>query len=179
MNRFGTLTTQRLVLRDIVLGDAEAFFAYKFLPESTKYQFWRPKSLEEIKEFIRGMQTVQVNAPGAWLQLAVCLKDAGAMIGDIGLHFPAEDKDEAEIGYTIAPEHWGRGYATEAVKAAAAYLLGALGKRSVRASADPRNAASIAVLEKAGFKKEAVIPGSVLMDGEWCDDAIYVLYKND
>lgn len=179
MGRFGALTTQRLVLRDLEPGDAEAFFAYKRLPESTKYQFWRPKSLEEIREFIRGMQAVEVNAPGAWLQLAVCLQETGQMIGDVGLHFSAEDMDRAEIGYTVAPEHQGRGYATEAVKAAEAWLLGTLGKRSVRASVDPRNLSSIAVLEKAGFKQEAVIPGSVLMDGERCDDVIYAKYNND
>jgi RimJ/RimL family protein N-acetyltransferase len=59
--------------------------------------------------------------------------------------------DEAEIGWYLAPRHWGRGYATDATRLLIDYAFGSLGYRRLFATADPGNAASRRVLEKTGF----------------------------
>lgn len=177
MARFETIETDRLLIRNLTIGDADAFFAYKRLPEATKYQYWRPKSLAEIKRFIRSMESVEPDTAGTWLQLAVCLKDGGSMIGDIGLHFPEDEDCQVEIGYTVSPEHQHRGYATEAVGAILDYVFKVLKKHRVHASVDPRNASSASVLERLGFRKEAHFVKSVFMDGEWQDDCIYAMLE--
>ena len=179
MAGFKALRTERLLLRDLESGDAEAFFGYKRLPEATQYQHWRPQTLEEIERFIGKMQGIQPGAPGEWLQLAVCLKDSSVMVGDIGLHFlPGEDR-QAEIGYTISPAHQRKGYATEAVGAAVNYLFNKLDKHRVYGSVDPRNAPSIAVLEHLGFRKEGHFRQAVFMDGKWQDDCIYAILSRE
>jgi RimJ/RimL family protein N-acetyltransferase len=179
MARFEPLRTERLLIRNLEPGDAEAFFAYKRLPEATQYQYWRPQSLEEIEAFIARMQGVEPDAPGEWLQLAVCLKDSGAMVGDVGLHFLPDDRRQAEIGYTISPAHQRKGYATEAVGACVNYLFNKLGKHRVFGSVDPRNAPSIAVLERLGFRKEGHFRQSVYMDGQWQDDCVYAILSKE
>jgi RimJ/RimL family protein N-acetyltransferase len=177
--RFNSLSTERLLIRNLVPGDAEAFFAYKCRPECVRFQFWRPETIEEIKRFIDGMQSAGLNEPGAWLQLAVCLKESNAMIGDAGLHFSPDDDRQVEIGYTLSPDYQHRGYATEAVKAILDYLFSALGKHRVTASVDPRNTPSAAVLERLGFRKEAHFRKSVYIAGEWCDDCVYAMLEED
>jgi RimJ/RimL family protein N-acetyltransferase len=179
MDCFEPLATQRLVLRRLAPDDAEAFFAYKSLPECVRYQFWRPATLEETRQRIRDMEGVRPNEPGQWLQLAICLKDTGALVGDIGMHFSADDDAQAEIGYTLDPARWGRGYATEAARAVVGYLFGMLKKHRVTASADPRNGSSLAVLERLGFRREAHFPKSILMHGEWCDDVVYAMLREE
>jgi RimJ/RimL family protein N-acetyltransferase len=179
MGVFEGLTTERLTIRNLDIGDAAAFFAYKSLPEVGRYQFWRPKSLDEIKEFILDMESVVPDTPGTWLQLAVCLKESGVMIGDIGLHFLPDDDKQAEIGYTVSPAHQGRGYATEAVRVIIGYLFSGLHKHRVIASIDPHNTPSAGVLERLGFRKEAHFIKSVFMDGQWCDDIVYAMLEED
>jgi RimJ/RimL family protein N-acetyltransferase len=178
MARLSGLTTERLHIRNLEPGDADAFFAYKSMPDATRYQFWRPHTMDEIRDFIQDMQSVEPDTAGTWLQLAVCLKNTDVMIGDVGLHFlPGEG--EAEIGYTISLEHQHKGYATEAVRAVVGYLFHTLGKRRVTASVDPRNTPSAAVLERLGFRMEAHFRKSILMDGEWCDDCVYAILAED
>ena len=167
------------MLRNLVIDDAPAVWAYKSMPEAVRFQSWRPSSLDEVQEFIIDMEAVEINFPGSWFQLAICRKDTGIVIGDIGIHFHATDGTLAEIGYTVSPAHQGNGFATEAARAVLGYLFNTLNKRRVTASIDPRNAPSAAVLMKLGFQKEAHFRKSYFMDGEWTDDCVYGLMKEE
>jgi RimJ/RimL family protein N-acetyltransferase len=177
MAQFTPLSTDRLLIRKLEAGDAAALLAYRGRPEVYRYQFWRPKTMGEAGEFIRSVENTEPDTPDTWLQVAICLKDTGEMIGDAGMHFLPDEPMQAEIGYSIAPERQGRGYAREAVRAILGYLFETLGKHRVTASVDPRNAPSIALLEKLGFRKEAHFRQSVYMDGEWCDDCMYAMLE--
>jgi RimJ/RimL family protein N-acetyltransferase len=121
--------------------------------------------------------TVIPNTPDTWLQLGVYLHN-GPLIGDIGLHF-LEDGAQMEIGYTLAPEHQGQGYAFEAVKAVIDFLFLDLKKHRVTASVDPENQRSINLLKKLGFRYEAHFVKSFLIRGEWCDDIIYAVLEEE
>jgi RimJ/RimL family protein N-acetyltransferase len=176
---FKALTTKRLVLRRFDAGDAEEFFAFRSDPAVSRYQSWKPKSVDEMRRFIAAQAEVAADTPDSWFQLAVCLKAGGALIGDCGLHFPRDESRQAEIGYTIAPPYQRRGYALEAAEALLIYLFANLGKHRVFASVDPRNTASIAVLDKLGMRREAYFVASV-PDGEgWADDAVYALLAEE
>jgi RimJ/RimL family protein N-acetyltransferase len=177
MDTFKAITTDRLMLRTFEPRDKDVFFSYRSLPEVYKYQSWRPKDSKEIEDFIQSNADVCPNTPDTWLQVAVCLK-AGPLIGDIGLHF-LEDAAQAEIGYTVSPAYQGRGYAAEAVKAAVGYLFADLAKHRVTAAVDPDNIKSIRLLEKTGFRKEAHFMKSFYMDGQWLDDCIYAMLRDE
>lgn len=177
MSPFEIINTERLSIKTLGLEDKEVLLAYRGDPAVYQFQSWKPPSLQEVEHFIRQNLTVIPNTPDTWLQLGVYLHD-GQLIGDIGLHF-LEDDAQMEIGYTLAPEHQGQGFATEAVKAVLDFIFVNLGKHRVTASVDPENISSIRLLEKLGFRREGHFIKSVLIRGEWCDDVIYAMLRDE
>ena len=90
-----------------------------------------------------------------WLVRAVVLRESREMIGHAGFHGPPgvnalKDPGAVEVGYTVFPEHRGRGYATEAVEGLIR-LAGERGIRTVVASVGPQNEPSLAIVRKLGF----------------------------
>jgi len=78
----------------------------------------------------------------------ICLRDSNRIVGGIGLSGDAEP----ELGYWIARDHWGRGFATEAGQALIALADGSLRLPRVHARRTRDNAGSANVLRKLGFK---------------------------
>jgi len=74
----------------------------------------------------------------------------GAVIGACG--FTQIDRHPPEIGYWLGVKHWGKGYATEAVRALIDHIFTDLGDESINAAARVTNPASRRVLEKCGFQ---------------------------
>jgi len=85
----------------------------------------------------------------------------------------------AEIGFTLAPQHQGYGYATEAVRRLLHYLLIEQGKHRVRASCDDRNTRSAAVLERVGMRREGHLLESTWSKGEWTNDLLYGVLRRE
>lgn len=98
------------------------------------------------------------DAAGRQLFLAAREKGGGEMRGGIGLILHAHGPGEAELGYWLAPAVWGRGYGTEMARAMLWSAFADLDMVAVRAAADPANAASNRLLEKAGFTLVRVDP---------------------
>ncbi len=74
------------------------------------------------------------------------------IVGWGGLNVDPHDSGwGVEVSYFFAPAWWGRGFATELVRASLAHAFGGIALREVSAFARPESAASIRVLEKAGF----------------------------
>ncbi len=176
MNYFISIAADNVTLRPLVRSDGAAFFRYRSLPEVCRYQSWHPKSLTEIHSFLKKNEQTALHTPGAWLQLGICL-NGETLIGDIGIHFVYPD--EIEIGYTLAPEFQGKGYASEAATAVVREAFSAWNIRRIAASVDPGNIKSIRLLERLGFREEAHLVKSVLINGEWCDDCVYALHLNE
>lgn len=165
MSGSGTIVAERLLLRPLAVEEAPVVVAYRREPAVARFQGWGVVDPGEIARDLAAMQTrTPCDVPGPWFQLAVVERATGAIAGDVGVRRLAEAPDTAEIGYTIAPPYQGQGYATEAVSAMCAWLLGARGLARVIAIIDGRNAPSIAVVENAGFTRIACIETKV--DGE-------------
>ncbi|MDX8340959.1 GNAT family protein [Draconibacterium sp. IB214405] len=170
------LTTKRLLLRPFNGDDKQAFFAYRSDAKANKYQGWIPKTLDDVETFFVKL-AAEFNVPDTWFQLAVLDKTNDELIGDMGIHFI--DEQQVELGYTIAKQHQGKGFATEAVKAVIDHLFHDLKKRRITASIDPENVASFALLEKLGFRKEAHFVESLFLNDKWVDDVIYALLARE
>jgi RimJ/RimL family protein N-acetyltransferase len=80
-------------------------------------------------------------------------RDSGELVGRAGLYYPP-DWPELEVGWTVAREHWGKGYAPEAGRAAAAWAMEHLGLGHIVSLIHPSNEQSIRVAEKLGEKLE-------------------------
>jgi RimJ/RimL family protein N-acetyltransferase len=149
---FEPLETKRLVLRRSRPEDAAQISGYRSDPDVHRYQGWERTDVEGIRAQIEEMSGRAPGEPGGWVQLSVDERDGGRLVGDVGLSPVDGDPGVIEIGYTIAPPHQGRGYATEAVGALVAYALGTLDAGVVRAYASAENLPSIRVAEKVGMR---------------------------
>ncbi len=171
MAPFLPFATARLLLRPFRTGDAAAFSTYRSDPDVARYQSWRtPYTLPQAVSFIAGVAGKDEPVRGEWLQIA--LDHHGVLVGDVACQLDA-DGQVATIGYTLAAAHQHRGFAVEAVGALVARLFGDLGVHRVVANLDPRNLASVRLLESLGFEREGEGRAAVRVGDEWVDDARY------
>ena len=172
------LTTERLLLKPIETGHAEAIFRYRSDSFTNRYQGWIPDDVEDAVSFITNRTFHEINVNGTWFQLVVTLRATGEIIGDIGMHFLGSKNEQVELGCTIAREHQGKGYAKEALTEVISYLFGRLEKRRLIAFIDPANIPSIKVFERLGFIREDHSRESRPPDESRVDDLVYSLYKS-
>ena len=147
---FEPLLTERLRMRRTVPEDAEAISAYRRVPDVGRYQGWERTDAPFLRhEF----ETMAGRVPGdrGWVQLTLEDRETGELLGDVGMSPADGEPGVLKIGYTVSPEHQGRGVATEAVRALIAYAFERLVADVVRIYADADNAPSIRVAEKAGL----------------------------
>jgi aminoglycoside 6'-N-acetyltransferase len=176
---FTELAGERVLLRRFQPADAAEFVAYRSCAEVARFQSWdAPYPREEGERFVRQLMTEHPDTAGEWFQFAVALRAPGQLIGDCAAVPQADDPRQCEMGFTIAPGYQGRGYATEAVRLLAGYLFGR-GKHRITASCDARNAASAAVLERLGMRREGHLRQSTWAKGEWTDDLLYGLLRDE
>jgi [ribosomal protein S5]-alanine N-acetyltransferase len=117
------------------------------------------------------------NAGVVWTWFLIEKKD-GTKIGFI-THFINQPRDWIELGYALLPSEMGKGYGTEAVQIMVDYLFLTKDIMRVQATTDERNKASQRVLEKVGFKEEGIIRQSGFMRGEWVNDCLYSILREE
>jgi len=177
---FAELAGDRVVLRRFRLDDVPQFVAYRTCAQVARFQSWdAPYPREEGERAIREMMREHPDTAGQWFQFAVALRPAGQLIGDCAARPDAHDPRQCEIGFTIATKYQGHGYATEAARLLVAYLFTRRGKHRITASCDARNAASAAVLERLGMRREGHLRKSTWAKGEWTDDLLYGLLHEE
>ena len=170
------LCTARLFLRPFVPSDARTFAGYRSDPEVARYQGWEaPFTVPQAQAFIAGMEQVVPGAPGAWYQLAICLRETGEQVGDCAFRVLPDEPRQAEIGFTLARSHQRHGFATEAVGGLLVHLFGTLQLHRVRAICDVENAASARVLERLGFRREGQFRENTWFKGEWSSEYLYAI----
>jgi RimJ/RimL family protein N-acetyltransferase len=162
------------LLRRLAPADLPAFQAYRGIPGLGRYQGWSPMSDAEAGAFLAGMAEASLLAPGEWVQLGIAETAAGRLVGDIGLCLDTDSRT-AEIGFTLAPSHQGRGIATAAVRAAARLVFGATPAERILGITDVRNAPSVRLLQRAGFRHAE--SRDTVFRGEPCREAVYVLAR--
>jgi RimJ/RimL family protein N-acetyltransferase len=172
--------TERLLIKPISRGNEEAMFKYRSDPETNKYLSLIPKSVDDVAEFIN-KASLDINVPGTWFQLAIIEQATNQLIGDVGIHFLNSDSEnkEVEIGYAFDKEFRGKGFATEALTEIIDYLFSSLKKHRIIASIDPTNLASIRLVERLGFRKEAHFIEGLYFQGRWVDNLIYAVLARE
>lgn len=102
----------------------------------------------------------------------------GKVIGNIGIH-PQKDvhRLNAELGYFIGEDYWGKGYATEAIKKMIDYGFENFPINRIFSRPFSSNPASQKVLEKCGFILEARINGILVKNGKTEDELIYAVRR--
>lgn len=177
-NAVESIITDRLIIRLAKPDDAEAIYAYRSDIVENKYQGWFPGSVEEVRDYIENMPHT-LDVADICFQFAIISTDEDCLIGDMGIIFSNHDRKQAEVGCTLNKDYQGKGYATEALGEMVNYLFETLDKHRIIASIDPRNIASIRLIERLGLRKEAHFRESYYLRGEWVDDIIYAMLKKE
>lgn len=142
------LETERLILRESVVEDAQALFDVNSDPEVMKYtgDVAFP-SVDVMREMIANYPDYKKYGYGRWTTIE---KASGAIMGFCGLKY-LEDINEVDIGYRWKKKFWNKGYATEASLSCLEFGFKQLKLEQIVAQVLPDNRASIRVLEKIGM----------------------------
>ena len=172
---FTPLTTDRLLLRPARLSDVDALFERRADPTVSDWQDWpmpysRDRALAVIE---RTMQDDEPPDDGGWM-LTIADREDSAIYGDISV-FLEDDGRTSAVGYSITPEFWSNGYATEALAAVLDWLFDVKGVSRVYAQMHPENHRSARVLESCGFDYEGRTRNSCWIEDEVSDDLVYGL----
>jgi ribosomal-protein-alanine N-acetyltransferase len=175
-DRLPTLAAPRVELRWLEDADTEALFTVFSDPEVMRYWSCLPYTeyaqaeglLQEIRTLFRARSLFQ------W---GIARRSDGRVIGTTTLHRLQLVHRRAEIGFALARAHWGQGLASEAVTALAGFAFEALGLHRLEASVDPRNQASLRLLERQGFEREGYLRERFFLGGEIQDDVLLGLLR--
>ncbi len=158
------LRTARLTLRPLLPADAEAYAAMRYHPEVARWLIAAPGDPVDAACASIGRFAEQWTERGysPW-----GLFDDGRLIGHCGLNHVAEF-DATEVLWALHPDAWGKGYATEAARAAVAFGFDTIGLELIFAITKPDNLASQAVVKRLGltYRKNVAYRG---LDVRWFD----------
>ena len=155
------LETDRLLLREYVEDDAEAFFKLNSNPEVLRFVPDAPLlNVDQARQILIDHPIADYRKYG-FGRGACILKSTGEQIGFAGLKY-LEELGEVDVAYRLLPKYWGQGLATEAARASVNYgfdnfrLKSAAGRirrvRTIIGLVMPENIASVRVLEKTGLR---------------------------
>jgi RimJ/RimL family protein N-acetyltransferase len=176
---FTPIATERLVLRPFEAGDLDGYLARRNDPDVARFQDWElPYTEARAREAIDSAMELGMPTDGEWWMAAVSLAETGEVVGDVGCEMTWAGRS-ADIGYTFASEHWGKGYAVEAAGALVEYLFVELGVTRVSGMLHPDNPASAMVLERLGMLFEGHSRSSFWVGDECSDDWLYGMTRSD
>lgn len=159
------ITTERLLLRKIVIQDAEDMFSYAKLSEVTRYLTWyEHPDLLYTKRYITFLQ--RKYHAGEFYDFAVVHRADRKMIGTCGFARLDATNSTGEVGYVFNPVYWQQGLATEAVQAMIRFGFETLGLHRIEARFMIHNLASRRVMEKCGMTFEGIHRGLMQIKGK-------------
>jgi ribosomal-protein-alanine N-acetyltransferase len=175
---FPLLESERLQFRKLTDADAPEILSLRGNPHTMKY-IPRPlvTNTEEAIAYIKQINDkIDENTDINW---AVTEKGSDTCIGLMGFYRTQPEHYRTELGYMIAPEHWGKGYTTEAVNTLLEHAFHTFRFHSIEAVIDARHSASERVLQKVGFVKEAHFKENFYYNNEFSDTVIYGLLQRN
>ena len=169
------IRTQRLLLREFGREDLDALCGLVCDRRVTRYMFYMPGAQCDAEGYLRRAVTYQNERPRAVWELAVADLQGGELLGSCNLTLMAAG--EADLGYMLRRDAWGRGLGTETAFALIEAGFGQLGLARLISTVDVRNTASIRVLEKTGLRWEATYRRLRKIRGEWRDCHLFTLSR--
>lgn len=155
MAREPEIRTERLLLRRWTAADREPFAALNRDPRVAEF-LSGPLTREQSDRFVDRIEAgFDRNGFGLW---AVEVPSISPLVGFVGLSVPRFDAPftpAVEVGWRLDPSSWGRGYATEAARAALAFGFDVAGLREIVSFTAECNARSRRVMERIGMTHDA------------------------
>ena len=170
------IETARLTLRYFAPGDFDDLYAYQSRSDVARYLRWDARDRAQARQALeRQCRETALNAEGDWLTFAVVWREAGRVVGEVGLRLLSREHRQAEIGFVFNPGYHGRGLATEAAEAMVMLGFDTLGWHRITGSCDARNCGSARLMERIGMRREAHFINNEIVKGRWADELVYAI----
>jgi [ribosomal protein S5]-alanine N-acetyltransferase len=176
---FPLLRSERLTLRQIVDSDIEAVFAMRgdnetmtFIPRVTM------TVLSEATDYIRINEKYLEDQLS--INFGVTFSDKPSqLLGMVSIHNINVESNRGEIGYIINKTYQNQGITTEAIHRLVQYGFDQMNFNSLEAIVFSQNFISAKVVEKIGFVKEGQISQRTYWNGQYHDEMVFTLLKNN
>jgi ribosomal-protein-alanine N-acetyltransferase len=165
--------TTQLRLREFVPDDWTTVLGWYGDPRFSRFVSEEQASEGEVRRLVERFVEWREERPRSRRQWAVVLPGDDRPIGSCGIRRPDPGAREAEIGFELAAEHWGRGYATELAALLLRFGFLELGLHRVTSYCLAENVASARVLEKVGMRPEGRLRENEWFAGRWWDTLLF------
>jgi len=169
------IRTDRLLLRRFEGGDLDAFHAYHSLAETARFL---PGPAKSYTKYVGKYANFVYEKEGDWLSLAIEAREEPGLLGEVVLKW-LPGRGQAEVGWSMAPQARGKGYATEAATAVLDLGFGELGLRRVEARLDELNTASAALCQRLGMRLEARHVDKWFYKDQWATELVYAVLAGE
>lgn len=166
----------RVVLREFRLDDVED--AYRIIGDDrvTRWLSFDSRSRAEAHAMITGaLERARAEPRGEYYLAVTAAGDRMVGFARLGL----DGVKAAKLGYAVAADEWGKGYATDAARALTQFGFATLGLHRISAAIGPDNAPSIAIAERLGYTLEGRIRDHVFTNGAWRDSLLYSVLEHE
>jgi RimJ/RimL family protein N-acetyltransferase len=153
------LRTPRLLLRRAAAGDLAGI--HEIMSNAEAMRYWSSAPHSELGQTRRWLNKM-LDAVHAGESDEFIIERKGALIGKIGAW------RSSEVGFFLRPDHWGGGFASEALRAYVDYATGR-GVPALTADVDPQNLACLRLLDRCGFVETGRETATFVVDGRICD----------
>jgi RimJ/RimL family protein N-acetyltransferase len=164
------IESERLRLRPFAPTDLEVLLSMFGREDVSRYLNWEPMDQERAAALLeRRVTQTAIARDGDGLALAV----------EVVLSLTSETNRQGETGWSLHPDAHGKGYATEAAREMLRLGFEQLGLHRIVAECDPRNDASIRVMERLGMRREAHHLDTMWLKGEWVGSMVYAMLEDE
>lgn len=178
MNEF-TLQTARLTLKELEPEDLYHIHTLHSLPETDEFNTMGiPADISVTENLLADWIGMQELEPRMRYTFKIeCNKQFVGLIGLKNLGVP--NYRSGEVWYKLHKEHWGNGYATEALRCVLEFCFSELDLHRVEAGCAVENYGSVRVLEKVGMIREGRKRKKLPIRGGWVDNYFYAMLEED
>lgn len=173
------LESERLIFREFVIDDWRFVYDNSHDAAQTRFDDGQPLSQSEARSIVDGILLEQHHLPRFAHNLMMIAKGDHSPMGAIYVSVRDPIARKAEIGYRVATDCWGQGYATEAVRCLCRFAFTDLQIHRLYAEVVADNHASWRVLEKCGFQLEGALRDNVYFNQRWWDTLICAILSED
>jgi [ribosomal protein S5]-alanine N-acetyltransferase len=174
------LQTNGLRLRKPVWEDTLSIHSLHSLAETDRYNtLGIPQHLDDTKKIVKKWIVAYRQSRISCFTFVIESLDNHEFIGLIAIQLDNPKFKLAEVWYKLHPDHWGRGWATEALQAILNFGFTTLKLHRIEAGCAVDNIASARVLEKVGMQREGRKRKVLPLKSGWSDNYIYAILEED
>lgn len=174
------IETERLLLRPYADEDLDDLADMRRRPDVVRYLYDDVQDQDQVAGLLeRRKKLTAFRKEGDGMVLAVELKEAGRVIGDVSLRWVSEEHRQGDIGFIFNPDFQGKGYAFEAATEMLRIGFEGLGLHRIEGHCDGRNTPSARLMERLGMRLEAHFREREIFKGEWGDEMVYAVLARE